>query len=254
MGWLVDRWPSIVGLIVILTAWEIAAALGWIKVLFFPPPSQIMRALLNLLANGELLSHIAATLLRLAQGFMLGALPGLLMGLLMGWSMRLRRLIDPFVAAFHSIPKIAMLPLALVIFGIGEAPKIVLIAISSFFPMLISVMVGVQRIQPVYYEVAQNYGARRLAVIQHVLLPASLPEVMAGVRLGLNTALVITIALEMIASNNGLGDLIWLAWQTMRVDRLYATLLSIALLGVGISGLIHGFAAILIPWSERDHS
>jgi NitT/TauT family transport system permease protein len=153
----------------------------------------------------------------------------------------------------HSLPKIAMLPLALVIFGIGEEPKIVLIAVSTFFPMLISVMVGVQRIPPVYYEVAQNYGARRFEIIRQVLLPASLPEVLAGARLGLNTALLITTALEMVASRDGLGELIWLAWQTMRVDRLYASLVVIALLGVLISAISTWAVRAFVPWHEREH-
>jgi len=234
--------------ILILLAWEAAARAGWISTLFFPPPSEVLATAYTLAVHGDLVQHTAVTLNRLLLGLVFGGVPGLLLGLLMGWSPRLRGALDPLISAVHPLPKIALLPLILIIFGIGEASKVVIAALGAFFPMVINTTAGVAAIPPVYFEVAENYGAGRREVFRRVVLPASLPLSLTGFRLAFNLALLLTIAAEIISARTGLGSLIWLAWETMRTTHLYASLLVIVLLGVGSTWLLQRIRHRLVPW------
>ena len=225
-----------------LVSWELLARSGVIPAVFFPAPSAIARALVESTISGELPRHLGATLLRLLPGLVLGGLPGLLAGLAMGRSRPLRAITDPFVAALHPIPKLALLPLFMILFGIGELSKIVVIAAAAFFPILINGMAGVRQIRPAHIDIAISYGAGRATLWRHVIVPASLPFVFAGVRIATNLALLVTIAVEMTAADTGLGALVWLSWQVLRIERLYATLVILALLGLALNSVLEWLA------------
>lgn len=231
-----------------LAAWESAARGGLISALFFPPPSVIAATLAGQVGNGVLLGSLGITLQRLLLGMIVGGVPGLLLGQLLGWSPRTRGAISPFIAAAHPIPKIAILPLIMVVFGVGETSLVVVAATGAFFPMLINTMVGVQQINPIHFEVARNYGAGPWKVFTRVILPGSLPFMLAGLLLALNVTLLLTIAVEMVSASTGLGAAIWLAWQTMHVDDIYANLVVITVFGVGFNLLIQHLRRRLIPW------
>ena len=165
----------------------------------------------------------------------------------------MRRIIDPLVAALHPIPKIAVLPLIMIVFGIGESSKIVSVAVAVFFPVLINTMAGVLQISPIYFEVAKNYGASLFRVLTRVVVPGSLPMVLTGMRLALNVALVVTIAIELVAAQEGLGDMIWFAWETLRTEELYVSLAVTAALGISFNVLLQYLTARLVPWqAERE--
>lgn len=238
-------------LVLSLGIWEALARLGIISTLFYPPPSKIMVTWWQLLVGGKLLPNLEITLARLAIGFILGMIPGLFLGFAMGWSHNLRVIIDPFIAAFHPIPKTAIFPLFMIILGIGESSKIFTIAIATFFPVLINSMAGVRQINPVYFEVAHNYGAKSWEKLTRVILPGSLPMVLAGVRIAFNNTLMITIALELLTARKGLGVLIWYAWETLRTQELYATLITVALIGIIANHLLQKLTQAAAPWSIR---
>jgi ABC-type nitrate/sulfonate/bicarbonate transport system permease component len=243
-GWHAAVLPGIAASAAV-AGWEAAARLGWLPPLLLPAPSAIALKIAALVASGELLRQTAATVWRVVVGLALGGVPGALAGLAMGWSRRARALGDPLVAAMHPLPQIV------VVFGIGEASKIAVIAVSAFFPMLINAMEGVRQISPIHFEVARNCGASPAKVLARVVLPGSLPLLMAGARLALNTALLLTIAVELVLTQNGLGSMIWMAWQTLRVDQLYASLLAIAILGVLFNAVLQRLSAGLVPWQEE---
>ena len=248
-----ELWLSVLAVILALVTWEVLVRAGRVSALFFPAPSTIGWTCLRLLANGKLVAALSATLSRLFLGFALGALPALVLGLVMGWSRRLRAIVDPFVAALHPLPKIALLPLTMIVFGIGESSTVATVALAAFFPMLVSTMAGVREIRPIHYEVAENYGASRLRVFARVVIPGSLPLVLAGVRLALNAALLVTASVELVAAQEGLGDMIWMAWQTLRTEELYASLVAIAALGIGINTLLQMLTIRFVPWQvERE--
>jgi len=241
-------WIPVAVLLLALGLWELAARGGWISQLFFPAPSAIGATIGRLWSDGALPSSLGLTLGRVALGVLLGGVPGLLLGLLMGWSAPVRRALDPLVAALHPVPKIAIFPLIMVVFGIGEPSRVIVAATGAFFPLLINTMAGVRQINPVFYQVAQNYGARRLQIFARVILPGSLPSILTGLLLALNVTLLLTIAVEMVSGRSGLGAMIWIAWETMRVEEIWATLAVITLLGVGFSAGLHGLATRLCPW------
>jgi NitT/TauT family transport system permease protein len=240
-----------------LLLWEWLAQTGKLSRLFFPPPTQILGSLWKMLSSGKLTLHLKATIERLLIGFSIGGLTGLILGLAMGWSSRLRQIVDPLIAALHPIPKIAIFPLIMIIFGIGEASKIVAIAIAAFFPMLINSMAGVRQLNPVYFEVTKNYGATPWKTFSRVIIPGSLPLILSGTRLALNIAMVIAIAVELLAAKEGLGVIIWFSWQTLRIEELYASLVIISLVGISINLVLQYLSHRLAPWyidqTERQY-
>lgn len=240
-------WSALV-IIAALALWEIAARAGWISRLFFPPPSTILLTLARMMISGKLWPALALTLYRLALGVVIGAGSGLLLGWLMGASRPVQVALDPIVAALHPLPKLAIFPIFLVLLGIGEASKVALLATVAFFPMVINTLAGVQQIDRTYWEAAANYGATRSKLLRRVILPGSLPLALTGLRLAVNSALVVAIAVEMLSAREGLGATIWLAWQTLRTEELYAVLVVIGFLGLCSNQLLMVAAHRLTPW------
>ncbi len=237
----------IVGL---LAAWEVAVRAGVLPSFYFPPPTGVVRGLGELLRTGLLVEHGSATIYRVVIGLLLGGTLGLLVGVAMGRSTPFRRLADPVVGALYPTPKLAILPLVMVFLGIGEASKLFIVAMAAFFPMLISALAGVRQIPTIYFEVASNYGTGRLNLLKRVILPASLPAVLAGLRIALNSVIHVTIAVEIVSAVRGLGALVWLSWEVLRVEQLYATLVVISLLGIASTWGLNRLTRRLIPWQS----
>ncbi len=241
------------GLVVAFLAfWEGIARAGMASPLIFPAPSKIFISFFVSLEKGKFTQDTLLSLFRILSGFLVGGGAGLILGLILGWSRRVRRIIDPIVAALHPIPKLALLPMVLIFFGLGEISRTVMVSISAFFPMLINTMVGVVQINPTYYEVVENYGARRLDIFRLVVLPGSLPFVMSGARLSLKSALTTTIAVEMVFGHNGLGSLLWLAWETMRMTDLYSAIFIVAFIGICLTLTLEWSKRFLIPWHHEN--
>ena len=232
--------------------WEVAAQNRWISALLFPAPTAIFARFLVVLGSAELLANLGETLARMVIGFVAGSAPAMIFGLLGGWLPRFSRVLDPIVAAIHPIPKIAIYPLIMVLFGIGEVSKQVIIAISCFFPMFINAMAGVRQISPIHFEVGHNYGAGRWHIFTHVVLPGSLPMLLSGARLALNTALHLTIAVEIISARQGLGSMIWFAWETLRVEDLYVALIVISIVGMLMNWGLRHLSLWLVPWQKQE--
>ena len=251
MAWFrLEWWLSALIAISVVLFWEWEVRRGGLSALFFPAPSTIFLTLKELIANGELTKNLSATLFRVFTGFLLGGLPGLILGLSMGWSKRIRTIVDPFVAAAHPLPKIAILPLILIVFGVGELSKVIAVAVAAFFPMLINTMAGVRQISPIYFEVAQNYGASKIKIFTRVVIPGSLFMIFTGVRLALNISLLISIAVELVVAKKGLGAMIWFAWETLQTEVLYASLFVIAVLGIFLNFTLQYITIHIIPWNE----
>jgi ABC-type nitrate/sulfonate/bicarbonate transport system permease component len=228
--------------------WEWLAAMNWVNPLFFPAPSTIAASFFHELLSGDLVLNLLVTLRRAGIGLFLGCTSGLAMGLLLGWSTRLRRLLDPIIGALYPLPKLALFPLFLIIFGLGEAPRIVLISLSAFFPILINTLAGVRQINLEYFEIAQSYGANRRLSLRRVVIPGALPSVLSGLRLAVGNALITTIAVELLNADTGLGAQIWWAWETLRTEVMYVTIFLVALLGIGSHYFLEYLAYRMIPW------
>lgn len=236
-----------------LAVWEFVVRAGIVAPIFFPLPTVIARTVFNMLQSGELPAHVVSTLSRIAFGMLVGGLPAVGLGLAMGWSSRLRSAVDPLIAASHVLPKIALLPLLMIMLGVGELPKLAIAVMGTFFPLLINTMTGARLIHPIHFEVASNYGARPRQVFTKVLLPGSLPLIVSGLRLAFNSTLLLTVAAEMISAQDGLGVMIWRAWETMRTEELYTSLVCIVVIGLAANALLGWLGRRLVPWHiERE--
>jgi NitT/TauT family transport system permease protein len=232
----------------VLLLWELCGRLGLLNPLFFPVPSIIFIAFFEMLADGEIQKNLSITMFRVFAGFVIGTIPGIIIGLIMGASDRVRQILDPIVAATYPIPKLSIFPLLMVIFGIGELSKIMAIAIGCFFLTLINAMAGVRNINKVYFEVAKNYGASRRQLFTRVMLPASLPMIFTGIRIALGMSLIVVVGVEFVSANYGIGALIWNAWQTFEIEKLYVGIFICAILGILFTLALKKMEQHLIPW------
>ena len=241
--------------LVLLAIWEVLVRTGLQTGLFLPAPSRIGASLGVMVSDGTLATHLVVTIVRIIAGLLGGATVGLVLGLAMGMSTRLRRLMDPIVAALHPIPRLAFFPLLIVVLGVGESSKLAAVSLGAFFPMLLNTVAGVRGMNPVHLELARSYGATRQQMFLRVLLPGSLPLMLTGLRLSSNVAFHATIGVEMVGSRTGIGSLLWLSWQTFRIDQLYATLTVIAIIGIGLASFIRWITVRGAPWlAERPAS
>ncbi len=246
-----DRILSIASPIGLLLIWEIAARTGLIDTRFFPAPSSILALLIQMLRSGELLTHTATSLVRLGWGILFGGVPALVLGIVMGLNRTIRALVDPIIAATYPIPKSSILPLALLVFGLGEASKIFMVAIGVFFPVAINATTGVLEINKIYLDVGRNYKADRWNMFWTIALPGALPVIMTGFKLGIGIGLILIAIAEMIGAKSGLGYLIWSAWETFAVEQMYVGLFMIALIGFVLTVALNELERFIIPWKSR---
>ena len=243
-----ERLVSILSPILLLVLWEALGRVGALDARFFPPPSAIAGAFPPLLRSGELLDHTATSLGRIVIGFLIGAVPALILGIAMGLSRLLRAALNPMIGALYPIPKTAILPLLLLIFGTGEASKYAAVAIGVFFLVLLNTIAGVLSIEPVYLDVGRNFGASRVQVFRTVALPGALPLIFTGLRLGWGTALILIVVAEIFSSRTGLGSFINTMYQTFQVEQMYAGLIVISVIGYVSFLVLDELQRWLIPW------
>lgn len=246
-----DRLIGLASPIALLLLWEAAADFGWVDARFFPAPSTIAGTFLHLARSGELWANLAASLTRLFWGFLIGAGPALLLGLAMGLYRPVRALVEPLVAATYPIPKSAILPLMLLVFGLGEASKIAMVALGVFYPVLINTVAGVLEIDRIHLDVGRNFGAGGWQTFRTIALPGAAPLIMAGIKLGVGLGLILIAIAEMIGAQSGIGYMIWNAWQLMSVDTMFVGLIVIAVLGFAFTWALDELERWLLPWKAR---
>lgn len=240
--------------ILLLLAWELAAQTDVIDSRLFPPPSKIFTRGIEMISDGPLLEHLGATLGRLLLGMAIGGVLGVLVGLAMGTSRALNAALGPMFSALYALPKIAILPLLLLIFGLTETPKILAVAISVFFVMQINTVAGVRQIDPKINEAARAYGAHGLARFWQITLPGALPFIFSGLRVATGIAVIVITAVEFVASNTGLGFLIWNSWQLFAPEQMYVGLVTVALVGAVLTGIFALLERFALPWRRGRKS
>lgn len=237
--------------IVLLGLWQLAAHLKWVDPRIFTPPSSIAVAAGQLISAGTLQADLAATLARLLVGYAIGAAGGVAVGLVLGLVRPLRAAFSPLFTALYAVPQIALLPLLLVIFGVGETPKVLTVVAVTFFVLEINTLAAVRNFDPRLIEAGRAYGATGAKLFRHVLFPGTLPQVFTGLRVSIALGLVVITATEFVASNNGLGFLVWNSWQLFQPDQMYVGLVTIALLGVVLTAIISLLERLALPWLRR---
>lgn len=247
-----ERLVGIASPLALLLLWEICGRAGWIDMRFFPAPSVIAQKMYTLAMSGELWEHLFASLQRLWWGSLLGGIPALVIGIIMGLYRPIHAAIDPLISATYPVPKSAILPLILLIFGLGEASKIVMVALGVFYPVVINTISGVRQIDKIYLDVGHNFSASRWQTFRTIALPGALPSIMAGVKLGIGMGLILIAIAEMVGAKTGIGFMIWDAWQVLSVENMYVGLIVISILGFVLTLLLNEIEALVLPWkSER---
>jgi NitT/TauT family transport system permease protein len=237
----------------VLTVWSALATLSATGLV--PSPWQVAAALVELASRGLLVKYITASLFRVTWGFFLASAVGIPLGLLLGWFAAARTALNPMIQILRPISPIAWIPLAILWFGLSDAAPVFLIFLASLFPIVTATMAAVQNIQPVYLRAARNFGFSGLALLWHVILPASLPQIITAMRIALGIAWLVVVAAEMIAVNSGLGYLIIDARNAgRRYDLVVAGMIVIGIIGLvldtGVKRLEH-FREL--SWALHEH-
>ena len=220
-----------------LCAWDAAVRLSGSDL--FPRPMEVLWGIVELVQKGLLLKYIVASLFRVTCGFTLALVLGIPLGLLLGWFSRAFEAFNPMIQVLRPISPIAWIPLAILWFGVSDAAPVFLIFLASLFPIMVSAMAAVQNMQLVYLRAARNFGLSRMQLFRRVIFPATLPQVLTGLRIALGVAWLVVVAAEMIAVNSGLGFLIIDARNAgKRYDLVVAGMVLIGLVGLGLDLLV----------------
>jgi NitT/TauT family transport system permease protein len=257
-----------VGLIVpviVVAAWQAVAALGWVNPQVLPSPLAVVEKWIAYLlplqpydpaagswlrwaVSGELVTDAIGSLYRVLVGFAIGAGLALPTGLAMGASARVYAWLNPLMQLLRPIPPIAYIPLSILWFGLGNPPANYLIARGAFFPVLMNTIAGVRQVDGIYLRAARNLGASGTTLFLRVILPAAVPYILSGVRIGIGTAFIVVIVSEMIAVNNGLGFRILEAREYFWSDKIIAGMISIGLIGLAIDVAMNKLNNHLLRW------
>ncbi|WP_220453936.1 ABC transporter permease [Nocardioides immobilis] len=229
-------------------AWEVMGRTGSVDVRIFPPPTQLASDGVDLVQSGRLQEAFEATVVRLLIGYATGAVGGIAVGMAMGLIRPIRAALDPLFSALYSLPKIAILPILLLIFGFTETPRILLITFGVFFIMQINTLSGLRHVDARLMEAASAYRARGWRKFRFVLFPATLPAIFTGLRVSAGMAVIIVTSVEFVAADNGLGFLIWNSWQIFQPGTMYVAMATVAALGAGLTGLIVWAERVALPW------
>jgi len=239
------RWLSPLALLLL---WELAGRSGLFNPEILPPPSRALVDLARLASSGELLKALAASLYRLVAGFAIAAIAGVALGAAMARSRLCEAILDPLVELLRPISPLAIFPLAILWFGIGDASKIFIIALAASFPVILNTYAGVRGIEPSLFRAAQSMGATRWEIAVSIVLPGSLPQIFTGLRLAWGISLIVIIAAEMVGASSGIGYLVLEAQQTFRSERVFAGIIVIGLFGFVTDLGFRRLRRWLLPW------
>jgi NitT/TauT family transport system permease protein len=227
---------------------ELGTRAGWISPLTLPRPSDVLATLVDLYDTGMLAAHLAPSLSRLAVGAALGASAGIVIGVLIGLFSYVRAGLVPLVAAIFPIPKIALLPLFVIWFGIDEGSKYALIAFGTFTPTVVATYGAVDNVDRTLIRMGQSFGLPWLSIVRKIVLPGAMPGILSGLRISLAIAIILLVAAEMLGARYGIGAYILEAGSLYDLERLFAGVVILSLLGVLVSAGIGLLERRLLRW------
>ena len=239
---------SIGGLTLMVLVWQGSSMAGWLNPIFLPPPSAIGLALADLWVSGDAQRHVAASLVRIGGGWVLGTTAGLMVGMAMGIFSLARAAGLPIVSALFPIPKIALLPLLILWFGIGEASQIATIALGVFFPTVVAGYAAVDAVPRNLVRMAQSFGVPAASILRKVILPGALPGILSGFRITASIALMLVVSAEMIGARYGIGALVLTAGNLMQTDKLLAGVVMLSILGLCVGLGLSSLERYLLSW------
>ena len=243
-------------ILILLAAWTLASSLGWVPALFLPSPPAVAKAFWTVATSGfvdaTLLQHLAASLGRVFAALIASILVGVPIGFAIGLSPVGRGIFDPIIEFLRPLPPLAYLPLVIIWFGIGEASKILVIAIAMLAPIVISTAVGVSSVSRDHLNAARSLGGTRLQLLRHVVLPSSLGEILTGIRIALGTGWTTLVAAELVAASRGVGFMIQSAAQFLVTDVVIMGIVLIAAVAFALEAGIRLLQRWLVPWLGKS--
>jgi NitT/TauT family transport system permease protein len=237
-------------IVAVVVAWEALVRLRGIAPIYLPAPSSVFVYLSRMIADGSMPYHLGITLLRIFVGFGLAAVFGIALGVLMGMSRTIARVADVWIAALYPLPKISLIPLLIIWVGTGEAYKIVISAVSAFFPIVISTYSGIRQTDRGLIKAAKDLGANARQIQLKVVIPGAIPSIFAGLHLGMGIAIILVVAAEMIggSSQGGMGWLLISSGQVMETEKVFASLIVLAVVGAVVIKLQQWIDRKVAPW------
>jgi ABC-type nitrate/sulfonate/bicarbonate transport system permease component len=232
----------------VLAIWAGSSYLGIINTVLVPSPADVARAAIAAIGDGSLLQNTVVSLLRVLAGFAIAMIVAIPLGMLMGISRTVQGLIEPLIELLRPVPPIALIPLAIIWFGIGEMSKVLIIAYGAFFPIFVNTIAGFREVDQIHIRAARTLGAKRYEIFRDVILPSAFPQIVTGARLGMSMAFIVLVAAELIASSAGLGYFINYARITFRTDDIFVGICTIGILGFLLNKGLLEIERFLVRW------
>lgn len=236
--------------VAVVAAWQIMANVGLVDDRFFGSPSLVLNSGVEMIAEGELQSQSLTSITRLIVGYVIGAAFGVTIGLLMGQSRLIRVILEPTINAFYVVPKLAMLPILLMIFRGGEWPLFTLIAVAVFFIVTLGSLSAGLMVPEEYVDVARSMSISRWGLFRRVTFPGSLPGIFSTLRLAAGIGLLMLTGAEFVYGGSGLGFVIWHSWSLFHADQMYVGIVTVSITGVLFTLLIYAVERMTIPWAH----
>jgi ABC-type nitrate/sulfonate/bicarbonate transport system permease component len=237
---------------VALVAWELAARSGLWSPIVFPPLGKIAHEFVRFVSQSDALLEAWTSLYRALGGFALAAAVGVVTGIVMGRSALVADLLDPLFSGTYAVPKLALFPIFIFVFGIGSLSKVALVFLECLYPIVIMTYHGARNVNRVLLWSAQNMGASRWQILRRIVVPATAPFIFAGFRVAAPIAMIVVVITEMISSADGLGYLVIYSLSSLRTDRMLAVVVAIALLGLALDRALVALRNRLVYWEKLD--
>lgn len=234
----------------VLLLWEGSVRTGLADGRFLPLPTAIFADIYRLTAEGVLAGDLAASLVRVVAGMILGGLPAVVLGILMARSPFFRSLLYPLVVLTYPLPKIALIPFIILLLGLGEQSKIAIVALGAFYLVLLNTWHGVSNIDRVHFEVAKIGRYRQIDIWRFIIVPGAMPAILHGFRLAVGICLVLVVAAEFIGSSSGIGYRIWVSWEMFQLTHMFSALFVLAALGWLFNAALERMERALLPWRK----
>jgi NitT/TauT family transport system permease protein len=247
------RWLGVFGqrwllLVALLSVWEAAPRLGLIDQVFLPPFSEVIAAGWQLAQSGELYEDVSASLLRALSGFLISVVLIVPLGLVVGWYARLGNLLNQFIEICRNTAPLALLPVFILLLGIGELSKITMVVYSCAWPLLLNTIAAVKQVDPLLIKSARTMGASPQQLFRKVILPAALPTIFVGIRLASASAMLVLVASEMVGAKAGLGYLIINSQYSFLIPQMYFGILGITVIGLAFNAVLEALERRFMRW------
>lgn len=235
-----------------LGLWEVAPRIGLVDKVFLPPFSEVVSAWFTLLGNGQLAEHVSASLSRALIGLAIAILVSIPLGVAIAWYRPVAEFLNPILELFRNTAALALLPVFILILGIGETSKVALVIYAASFPILLNTISGVRTVDPLLIKSARSLGLSPVRLFQKVILPAAVPTIFTGLRMAAASSILVLIAAEMVGAKAGLGYLITASQLNFQIPNMYAGIVTIALVGVIFNGIVVAIEGRLSGWRATN--